>query len=313
VTAAVVHPLLAELETRAGASDQDRELWLAERRAGITATEVRDLYMGKVRAADLIALKLGRKVDTFTGNDFTRWGTEREPVIAEMLERLYGIRPESRVFRAADNARFLASPDGVGVDPFDGVLVVSEIKTSGKSLGQGSEAFARTGYLAQMTWAMRVTGARVCRFACEERISVVGRGFVEGVVDGWEVFYDEALAGELEVIASQFLADMDAAAQEPWDPQDHSELELLVAADSAAQAAAQAARAAVAEYVAAHRVSSWKGAAGSVSYALPKPSQRFDSAAFKAAHPDLHKQFLRESVPSKPTLRITPAKSKESK
>lgn len=198
-----------------GPSDTDRDAWLAARRQGITATEVRDLYLGKISRADLIALKLGRRKDSFSGNAYTRWGNEREPVIAAEIERRYAIRPESRLVHAADNPRFLASPDGLGVD-FDGDLVIDEIKTAGEPIPIGSEAYEKKGYRAQKTWQMRVTGARRCLYAWEIRNGSPQDGFSPGDLHFEWFEYDETLAAELEQIATDFLAALDAAAAEPF-------------------------------------------------------------------------------------------------
>lgn len=199
-----------------GPSDQDRDAWLAARRLGVTATEVRDLYMGKITQADLIALKLGRRKDTFAGNAYTRWGTEREPIIAAVILERYAIAPESRLVHAADNPRFLASPDGLGVD-FDGELVLSEIKTAGVPIPIGSEAYEQKGYHAQKVWQMRVTGARRCLYAWEIRDGSPRDGFSAGELRFEWCEYDEGLAVELERIATEFLSALDAAAAEPFE------------------------------------------------------------------------------------------------
>ena len=56
--------VLDELEARAGASDQDREQWLAERRRGVTATELRDIMLASnrdvVRVRDEMRGRVGR-------------------------------------------------------------------------------------------------------------------------------------------------------------------------------------------------------------------------------------------------------------
>lgn len=197
---------LTDLLARAGASDAERELWLAERAQGITATEVRDLVVGKKRQQDLIDLKLGRKVDTFTGNAYTDWGKEREPIIAEGV-RGFGIEPESRVFHAAGNSRHLASPDGIGLE-FDGAVVVSEIKTSAKDIRPGTPGYEATGYELQMQWSMHVTGASRCRYITEERISVAG-GFVPGPLSSHWVERDDAVIAQLVQVADEFLAELD--------------------------------------------------------------------------------------------------------
>lgn len=212
-TQTYVPQVLADLEARAGASDTEREKWLAERRAGVTATEVRDLASGKLRVQDLIDLKLGRKTDTFTGNAYTEWGKQREPVIAEGLRGL-GFEPESRVFHHPENSRHLASPDGIQVT-WDEALWASEIKTSGKPLLPiTTAAFKASGYGDQVQWVMHVLGAVRCLIVVEQRL------FVEGAREGEPVFEagekdtawidrDEARIAELVRIADDFLAELD--------------------------------------------------------------------------------------------------------
>lgn len=204
---------LTDLLARAGASDADRELWLAERAGGITATDLAGLKTGQKQQQDLIDLKLGRKVDSFTGNQYTDWGKLREPVIAAAL-RGQGIEPESRVFHGEHNSRHLASPDGIGVD-FDDVVIVSEIKTAAYDLAPGSPVLAKKGYVHQMQWAMHVTGAARCRFVVEERIPTAWDSqsrpieFVPGELhEHWIERDDEAIA-ELIGIADAFLAELD--------------------------------------------------------------------------------------------------------
>lgn len=216
MTAAI--DLLNDLEARAGASDQDRELWLAERRAGVTATEIRDLYLRKTTVQQLVDLKLGRRVDSFGGNQYTAWGNTREPVLADVVRSIYPeLRPESRVFHAADDSRRLASPDGVGV--VRGVLVVSEIKTGKDDIRVGTPAYVSKGYGIQQQWVMRVTGARRSLYVSEQHDSDWqdrGGAYPEpapmGLVPAMEwVEFDEALVRELDVIATGFLVAMDAA------------------------------------------------------------------------------------------------------
>ena len=72
-----------DLYVRAGASDTDREAWLAQRRTGITATEVRDIAKGgAVKRKELIGYKLHPETNTFTGNQYTEWGKKREAALA---------------------------------------------------------------------------------------------------------------------------------------------------------------------------------------------------------------------------------------
>ncbi len=209
---------LASLMLRAGASDTDREAWLAQRKLGVTGTEIRDLHIGAKTRAQLIAEKLGRKTNAFAGNIYTRWGNEREPVIADLILWKFGISPETRLFRAVDNPRFLVSPDGLG-EAIDGELLGSEIKTAGMDVSTTSAAFEKKGYLYQCVWAMVVTGARRWLYAWESRDGDMEGGFEAGEVHfEWIVWDDmiEILAAQLVVEAEEFLAALDAAAAEAY-------------------------------------------------------------------------------------------------
>lgn len=216
----VEEDVLAAVYARAGASDQDREAWLAERRTGITATEVRDLYLEAhgfpvhTTRRELLDRKLGRvpEVGDLSSVPVIGWGKLREPVIAAELQRRFGMLPESRVFRAVDDPRKLASPDGLGVG-FFGELEVSEIKTAGMDIAPGTDAYERKGYLAQKVWVMRVIGARRALYAHEYRLDGRdGNQFEPGLLRTWWIEWTpevDALAEELEQIADAFLADLD--------------------------------------------------------------------------------------------------------
>lgn len=108
-----ISPSLAALFERAGASDKDREAWLAERRQGITATQIRDLVIGAISEQRLIDQKLGRIPETgdLSNVKVIAWGNAREIAVGEML-RAEGFLPETRVFHHPDNARYLASRMG---------------------------------------------------------------------------------------------------------------------------------------------------------------------------------------------------------
>ncbi|MEV8023353.1 YqaJ viral recombinase family protein [Microbacterium sp. NPDC080220] len=200
-------PVLADLESRAGASDKDRELWLAERRGGVTATEIRDLYLRAITVQDLVDLKLGRKVDTFSGNRYTDWGNAREPIIAAELAG-EGFVAESRVIHAVSNSRYLASPDGIRLS-FDEEIEIAEIKTAAYDLPPGSPRLAKKGYVAQMQWVMFVLGGVRGRLAVEERIELPDGSFEPGTLHRHWIERDDALIGELVEIADGFLTELD--------------------------------------------------------------------------------------------------------
>lgn len=230
MTAAVeLSPALADLFSRAGASDQDRDLWLAERRTGLTATEVRDLILkGPSFRRELIERKLGRRaeVDDLSHVPEIGWGKAREAAIAAEAQRRFNIAPESRVFHAADDSRFLFSPDGVGVD-WEDTLLISELKTDGQDIAPWTDRFDSKGYLFQMTWGMRVSGARKCLYGWEIREGSRQDGFRPGELRFDWIHYDEKLAATLEQVALEFLAELDAARENDADPAIDDALDVL--------------------------------------------------------------------------------------
>lgn len=214
---------LAELETRALASEEDRMAWLAARRTGVTATEIRDLYLHKITVDTLVARKLGRipEVPDLSGVPIIGWGKQREPEIAEEVLARYGMRPERRVFRAKDDPRKLASPDGVG-ENFDGELQIAEIKTHGpeQDISIGGADYDKKGYFAQKVWQLRVIGARRCLYATEERLPDStwfrpGKQRFDWI--SWDDPGVQVMVRKLETIADNFLAALDKAASEPFD------------------------------------------------------------------------------------------------
>ena len=208
--------VVVSLEERFGPSDADREEWLAARRQGITATEMAQLMTGKTSMRDLALIKLGRKKDPFQANAYTEWGKAREPVIAELVRERYGVAPESRVVRAVDNPRKLASPDGVAVD-FAGDLVLSEIKTGAAryDLAPGGADYAEKGYGFQIQWCHRVIGAKRTIYSWEGRQGAPGKFEPTPVQHAW-VERDDELIARMDAVADEFLALLDQMAAEPF-------------------------------------------------------------------------------------------------
>jgi len=181
----VKHSALVALNERAVASSEDRDSWLAARSRGVTATEVAKLRKGGASARrELLASKING--DPFRGNQYTQWGSLREAAIAAAVRARAGIEPNQVLFHAVDNDRHLATPDGVGVN-FDDQLVMSEIKTSKHDLAPSFEIspfteasvkgvepkalagyFWSTGYYDQIQWQIYVTGAVAARFTWEQ-------------------------------------------------------------------------------------------------------------------------------------------------
>lgn len=300
--------VLEELATREVADEAtDREGWLAARRAGVTATQV-----AKLAASPAYALELRREkatgVQTFTGNAATEWGKAREPIIAEWYAGS-GLEPTSKLYRAKDDDRFLASPDMIGED-FGEALFLGEVKTSKHNLSPDGEWFRRTTYYDQMQWQMFVTGATWCSFIWEQHNDIW-----EQQIDGsfGPTPYDPRTASierdddrieHLVGVAERFLdADGEVAGAEAWIVEYLDAKEAETAAKLRLEAAADAFRALFADGGAVETP------AGRVSVSVPKPVKRFDATKFKAAHADLYKQFQVEGEAGKPRVTVTGVKN----
>lgn len=301
---------LSELLARAGvAKEDDEQAWLAQRRAGVTATEVRDLATGKKSVAALVAEK--RNPPPRLDNRQFAWGRAREGVLGDWL-RGAGFEPESRVFHAAENPRWLASPDAVGVD-FDGRVVIAEVKTSKHDLGAGSPEFEASGYNVQMQWQMLVTGAQRCFFVVEQHDDDwVDRGgeWPEPEPLGlplarWVERDDRVIAG-LEELAAQFLAALDSGV--PLSKRELSSLRVAAEAMAWHKAKAVEAEARVREIVAGRQVKETlpgkKFASVQVSFTGQSMTRKrvVDEEMVRATHPNVWEAFVQARAAWEATL-----------
>lgn len=299
-------PALLALEARAGAPDTDRPAWLAMRRNGVTATEIAKIAKSPTPAyaiAELVREKI--EGSTFTGNAYTAWGKEREPYLEAAGLRGWGIQAESRVFAAEANPRHLASPDGICINE-DGTIRLGEYKTSGKELTW--DKMCDNGYYDQIQWQLYVMGAQDAILVWEWR-----RPDPEGIFyaepGGYHhIVRDERRIAHLLTLAEQFLAELDEA-EEHGLPTEDQWLDNLVARYVSAKDAAREAEEALRDYLGETGIDKARTSRGVVSYTLGGARKRFDSTAFREAHPDLYEQFMVEGeAPTQPTMRVTPRK-----
>jgi len=284
----------------------DESAWLEARRTGVTATEVRDLAKGGTSVRDkLIESKRTGKRDFF-GNKYTEWGLEREPILVETMLKPEGFFGSDVLYHAQENKRHLATPDALYLS--DGIVLVGEIKTGKGELAPGSAGFIANGYYDQMQFQMYVVGddCMECLYVWEQH-----EDFVPKPAQKEWIKRDQARINELVAIADEFLAALDAPAGYLDDPDDYAELvrehvrlksrinelgnELAFVEDAIRLRIGERDSFAI------------DTTFGRVSLSTPKPAERFDSASFKAAQPDLFKQFVKVSQ-AKPSLRITAPK-----
>lgn len=145
-------------------ADAPREVWLAERGEGVTASEAWRIARGGLKARKTIVTEK-MNGSTFRGNKFTRAGSEREAAILdEATDRLDAVEANSALWAAGSNDLHRATPDGIGWA--DQHLVVIEVKSH--AYGWESDTIP-IEHQAQLQWQMHVMGAAYALYAFEVR------------------------------------------------------------------------------------------------------------------------------------------------
>jgi hypothetical protein len=145
------------------AHSTDRVAWLRARSTGVTATDVARLSSERSLAAVAYDKING---SGFGGNAYTDHGNDREPEIARWVQATHGISPSAALFHSAQHKAHLATPDGVA--EIDGVLVLSEIKTTSSAW----KSIPRS-YLRQVWWQQYVLGAERTLLVWEQHLDFV--------------------------------------------------------------------------------------------------------------------------------------------
>lgn len=278
---------------------EDYEGWQADRSTGVTASEMSILAHGSRAAwAKLKAEKQGI-APKWTGNKYTQWGHDREPVIMAFLEAEYGIVPNDHVLRNDDDPRAMGTPDGT--HPKGDVL--GEAKTSKKDRWERVSA----GYVTQAQWNMRVTGASAVVLAVEYYDERDDGSLVPRYFNDFDVFIidrDEDEIDYLNDLLEQFYAmgevtEIDALLAERLEATDVLDEAKADLADVDARLHALIGDKDKFKYV---------SDLGTVTLVKPKARETFDKKKFGESHPELLEQFTVPGKAPKPSLRITPAK-----
>ncbi|QDH91628.1 exonuclease [Microbacterium phage Cinna] len=213
---------------------ETRQAWWDFRLGGVTATDIRDCRQGSKRRRIIT-----EKVTGETGDEpqvkAWRHGTLREPQIAEWIQRTYGIMPTGATYASGENSRYIASPDGVMIDPFTGRYepgtedsIISEIKTGVDDLTPGPidaarvlieldprSTFNKRGYYRQVQWQMKVMNAARALFVWErhngEMDPETGTFTPAGPPEAVWIERDEEFIAGLVEEADALLAEIDAA------------------------------------------------------------------------------------------------------
>lgn len=303
---------IEELELRAGASDQDREAWLAERATGVTATEVKEIALAHGSESVMRRVLREKQHPSDFDNKWVWWGRKREEErLAPWAQAELHAAWEHRVFHHADNPRYLASPDAIG--EVGGMFLV-EFKTSKFDVSD-LDVLTRLGYVDQVQWQMFVTGAPGAYLVGEQHDDVwIDRGgeFPEPTPKDLEpscrhIRRDDDRIAQLRAYADQFLAFMDGP--DETDPSSYAPLvdrlrraRVVEAADHEITLAAETA---LREALDRDQVQHLETDRWRLSYSAGKPRETFDSKALKKTHPDIYEQFIKTGATPKPRLTLT--------
>ncbi|KAB1657560.1 MULTISPECIES: YqaJ viral recombinase family protein [unclassified Pseudoclavibacter] len=186
------------LRSRVLADSHDRISWLKARSFGITATDA--AHLATPRSVEGVVRS---KCDPhgFSGNAYTDYGREREPVIAEWMRQNFGLHTSTVLFRSDGNARHLATPDGINECNGCSDLLLAEIKTSTKPI----EKLPRT-YLRQIWWQQYVMGAQRTLLVWEQHENFRPLG---DPITRW-IDRDDQQIAKLVQLADETLARLDA-------------------------------------------------------------------------------------------------------
>lgn len=174
-------------------SSQTKDLWLAARDRGVTATQVAKASTPAGMKEVLAQIENPTPVEP---NGFMDWGVEREAYISQVVKDRYGILSNDYLLCAdgAGNEWQMATPDGLSLDH----KLIGEYKTSGKPLDK-----VPANYIRQVQWQLYVTGAEKCLFAYELRLEGP-EGFVPGFdVECQWIDRDEKMIADLIKVAEE--------------------------------------------------------------------------------------------------------------
>lgn len=178
------------------ALSSDRDAWLAARRKGVTATEVRD---ASTPAGFKEVLERRTNPTEIISNAYMQFGTDNEAWILGWLKNETGIMPSAWLIAAEGNPQYLATPDGLSLDH----TRIAEVKTGGKEINNPSLAHRR-----QVQWQLFCSGAESAVYAYMLRAEVNGI-FVPAWLEPktWLIERDETMIAGLVKTAELLLTD----------------------------------------------------------------------------------------------------------
>ena len=293
---------------------ENEEEWHEFRRQRLTSTELRDLHLSRTARTWQELREQKETGKRWGGNQFTEWGTAREPILAPLVtdvdSRLnYNADPQTIIINPDDD-RLCGTPDLFSEDG----EVIGEIKTAKRQFTGGRfHDWCPDGYYLQVQANMWHTGAEACVLLVEY-YQEQGGEFSPVEYEYRVIDYDPKVVEDMQATAAEWFAWLDGTTPdwmgEVTSLEDTDEVEDLVAqlADAEEKAASWSDLAKTYKkdllkllgdsYAGTH-------AGYKVSVSTTKDSKTFDSKAFKTAHPDLFAEFNTKTRRGSTRLRLT--------
>lgn len=291
----------------------NRESWLEERRRGVGGSDAAAvLGLSKWKTPLQVYQEKRGELGSTPDNESMLWGRVLEPVIRQQYAERTGriVRVPEGIITHPEHSFMLANLDGVTDD-----RRVIEIKTArtGQDWGEPGSDEVPQAYLLQVQHYMAVTGFEVADIA----VLIGGSDFRLYEIQADQELQEMLIAGEAEF----WQRVVDGNPPEPISYADVQAKFGRTSIDAAVEAAPEVLAAletikAVKEQIKAMEASEESakaivmkamGEADTLTYGgriiatwkLAKAASRFDSGAFKVAHPSLYEQFAKTGEPSR--------------
>ena len=305
----------------------NEEAWFEFRRQHLTSTELRDLHLSRTARQWQELREQKETGKRWGGNDYTVWGTGREPKIAIALDPTLSRADDDYEFLGVDSRlRYNADPQTIIINPDDERLcgtpdlysedggVIGEIKTAKHQFTGGYwHDWCPDGYYLQVQAHMWHAGAEACVLLVEYYREQDGKFSP----DGYEyqvIHYYPKVVEDMQATANEWFAWLEGTAPdwmgEVTSLEDADEVEELVASIGAAEDEMRELKDRIDQQrkqLLEKLGDSYAGnhAGYKVSVSTTKDSKTFDSKAFKTAHPDLYTEFNTKTRRGSTRLRLT--------
>ena len=293
---------------------ENNDAWFEFRRQHLTSTEVASLHRNRTARNWQELRQQKESGERWGGNQFTEWGTAREPMLAPLFadvdSRLEYNEDPQTIFVNEGDGRLCGTPDLFSEDG----AVIGEIKTAKHQFAGGKfHDWCPDGYYLQVQANMWHAGAEACVLLVEYYREQDG----EFTPDGYEhhiIHYDPAVVEDMHNTASEWFAWLDGITPdwmgEVTGLEDADEVEDLVAQLADAEEKAASWSDLVKKYKKDLQEKLGDSYAGThagykVSVSTTKDTKAFDSKAFKSAHPDLYREFNTKTRRGSTRIRLT--------